>query len=544
MISRSAPSNLELIKQIYSLYPEAIAQACGQEEELVLHVACWRASPMNVVEFLALQHPDALLKRTHCGLLPIHLSLIRAGRDDNFRAAALDIVKLLLKLAPEKIPEMHGPDGESILEFVFSFAYQKDLVDFVWERHPHEQVQKFSVDQTTSTESAPVLDLQQAAILSHLLSTLTHFECCPRSWTNEAFTFLMERLQQSTTIESLGLRIPMDILLSDPSALTAFEGLLKYNPHLRKISLSGGRSPERMHDESLENNDDDSSFLEVLVSCFQHYGKNLEIVMLSDLILLDISLAKFLESGILPQQKLAFYCVALRGNWQDQHNWEGSHCRSLTFFNCPMDSMALKNLLLQCSRMPSLRHLALGIKGEQGMAEGTQHLLGLDVTRPIVEILARGHLQVLVIRGPAVNSRELAAALKKNMTLRYYVGTPSLSDEEKDLALVADALEHHNTALEGFDFDLGENRISPAQEKISHFTKLNDFGRQALRRGYLSREEFVTFLCFAAANQEFGPVDTFNVHYGLLRELPTLWCHVPMECQCGTKRKCLDGCGF
>ena len=95
-----------------------------------------------------------------------------------------------------------------------------------------------------------------------------------------------------------------------------------------------------------------------------------------------------------------------------------------------------------------------------------------------------------------------------------------LEQYQQDLVTI---LETENTTLEYAK--IGRDHPSVTEVKINYYTLLNQHDRAAARNPDTELDEFVSLLLSPQQQTpSLSSVESSNALYGLLRELPTLWC--------------------
>jgi len=219
----------------------------------------------------------------------------------------------------------------------------------------------------------------------------------------------------------------------------------------------------------------------------------------------------------------------------------GSSVSRVLIRECIITKKTIQSLMGYIEKLPCLELLDLN------WYDPTTDQQRVDLTQSLVSILTKNllkYLRIVYARASAppyylqaTDRLTLFEALKTNTSLRILKISNGVKFTEYELSTAINLLESYNTTLRLVaDDPLTENSTTNAAkcengerllEKLKYLGHLNTFGRGKLRScgtclslaGFVRRLERVSTVVILKTEME-----TISVHYGLLRELPGMWC--------------------
>jgi ankyrin repeat protein len=121
------PQSLSTIRSVVKAFPEAV-KAKTVDGLLPLHFPCVNSAPLNVVQFLVEQWPEAVkVAEDEYGLLPLHLACANA--------ASLEVVQFLVEQSPEGT-QATAMKGRLPLHVACRNKAPLDVIQFLVEQWP------------------------------------------------------------------------------------------------------------------------------------------------------------------------------------------------------------------------------------------------------------------------------------------------------------------------------------------------------------------------------------------------------------------------
>lgn len=330
------------------------------------------------------------------------------------------------------------------------------------------------------------------------LKKLKLYEPC---WTVEAMTSFASKLQSTASLVNFSLRYKM----SWPSETVQALGLGFFgNCSIKTLVLSHSNRNEAPQCESLQ-----------LLSAGISEMKNLESLRLCWFYFAADTLVKFVASGKAPKKLWLDYCHLLPPHGSDlladdDDDWGLCRVEDLSvFLRGKGDRQKVAEVFL--SKIPLLRKLTMRDNDYT------------DISSGLTSALKRPTLAYFQTEGAVFDARGFCEALKTNSSLKTCIIDSikiSCPWTHKEGSLLVDVLSSSNTTLEKIYLAVQPSSIA-TQLSIQHWTRLNKFGRQKARSTSTLHDEFVLLL--SKASEDLSPLEAFNVHYGLMRELPGNW---------------------
>jgi hypothetical protein len=145
------------------------------------------------------------------------------------------------------------------------------------------------------------------------------------------------------------------------------------------------------------------------------------------------------------------------------------------------------------------------------------------ITDTMSTILSNDHLHCLSVETTthAFDVQELVSILPHNRNLHILSLDPPISDL-KPMNTLLGVLETDNIGLHQLSVHERLHKYA-SYKKIVYYLLLNQCGRGKARDPHTPMADFVQLLM---DTQEQGKLNQFRLWYGLLRELPSLWCEV------------------
>ena len=384
------------------------------------------------------------------------------------------------------------------------------------------------------------------------------------------------------------LSVPIQLIAANPrpalECIQRFVQMQNCAGHLRALRWAVPYGTTGMRSEDVDDPSEDSALLQAIYAGLivennrdlvslanrdSHHlpvpgasTPSLENMELENFLLMDSELLhKILMSPRMPR-KLQFTDTVLgsrsimaASNPIDSFASAVCRIQDLRMTRCPVATECILPLLHVIAQMSSLQKLDLGLCNYRPGNEGPS-LDTINLTPAIVAILEHlPHLKELNIRGARVrvdDMEPISQVLRTNTTLQIYDVPSSLDTEGKSEHLIQ-ALKHHNTALQivtvGIDVSKFRQRRARRDDstgttpiematKIAYWTLLNRQGRQTICKEDATKSQLVRFLLQATFDPTTEETMTtslggripkvrdeiVNIHYGLLREIPNLWC--------------------
>jgi hypothetical protein len=425
-----------------------------------------RAS-VEVMAFLLEKSPTDVSLANRMGYCPLHFLMSgRSGRDltcealDTILPAASNTLLMTndLGLTPLDL-SLKSNIGARALEHLFQAASQ-------W-----GGISCFQVP--TRTDDGR-FGLKHARALANLLPTLTSFtytQCHGKMWTEKAFCHLVQAIGQSKSLEIVVLEVPRRILIADPKAQCALQGMISNTTRLRELTLyNEGRSEEE---------DCDDEWMSALVRGFD-VNRTVECLVLYGVVLRSSAALQSLWSGM--WQPKTVHLIGLGIPWVDEPD--------AAFTDCRCESIRLEGpnwdvaLLRQLGSMAQLVRLRIAYTGNTDLAVPLASLLMHSPSLKDLEVSA----------GCCVKNHDvLVKALQTNFTLEKY------------------------TYASGMDREI--------RARIGYYINLNKYGRARASNPICATEEFVHLLYSASVELTTyrRQMDMLNIHFGLLSLDPSLW---------------------
>lgn len=507
-------ASLEIIESVYHMYPEAISEPNGSNGDTLLHDACWYGASDRVVRFIAMEYPDALTKTNDFRRLPVQDAMRCYCPSADTHS---NTIRLLIEMYPECMA-IAGNDGELLLESAFRRGLDLELLDWMTKRWP-QGMRSFNCSSPASTP----LDQPMAALVVRVLPHLTFLRCDPHEWTVDGFVSLMGHLARIESLEVLELlAFPGQLMVDSPEAQRAFSNFIQHT-NLSKLVIAFPRLGNL-----LENFCD--TCLGIMGNALQHNTtlKRLELRQM----LLDNSnaLSDLLLTAKAPKE-LILQQIGFQGRVEKVYNPPGrchnGGIETLEIVDCPMTPKAMEHIVHNISRMPSLNHLSLKFNPA---APGTSLLSLVDLTNPLVHILHQNTVHWLEVDGLLkFDFNPICKALRTNTSLHTII-SDSFCDirTNENLELLADVLQKDNTTLQHCGL-VSIGCHDKRREKVIELIRLNLFGRGRTRAADTTIDEFLKDLDVIQNTPSLKlPIHKLTIHYGLLRETPSLWCNMPI----------------
>ena len=422
----------------------------------------------------------------------------------------------------------------------------------------------------------PPFSLEMAQVFGRLLPLqrkLTKFECHIRHWENEAaFLHLINCLGSHLSMKEIHLSVPVSLILANPrpvlECIQRFVHKLCGEGRLQKLCWVIPYGTTGMRSEDEDDLSEDTALLRAIhagltgsdenehtmVTPTQPTAPCLEEMILENFVFMSFeAMRNILQSSQMPPRlDLVETVMGTRPFSTDNHDTPLSieisttpvfSCRiqDLEMTRCPVAKECLLPLLQMVSQMPNLQRIALELCNYRPGNEGPS-LDTINLTPAIVSILENlSHLALLSISGKDIrvdDMEPICDVFKRNTTLRTYYVPASLDTEEKGGYLV-EALKSCNTTLRTVETE----KNTPAVAEIAYWIHLNRAGRGSLRREGATKTQLVRLLLQSTSEEQIsttkelihggfaisgpvtdGIVKMTGLHYGLLREMPNLWC--------------------
>ena len=505
-----ARARLEIIESVFQIFPQAISRRNGSHQDTVLHDACWYGCSTEIVKFLAMEFPEALTKTNDYRRLPVHDSM----RNNTSKNAKSETVRMLIEMYPDSMT-LRDNDGKWLLETAFGLGYERDLLEWMICRWPHGQIDSLNC---SSPASIP-MDESRQKLVTKALPHLKFLRCDPHSWTSDGFVQLMGGLTTATSLDVLEmLAFPGQLLLNSQEAKNAFQNFMEHT-NLSKLIIVFPRV-----ENLLEN------FCDVclgLIETALQKNTTLRRLELRQLLLSHATtLSRLLTTARSPKE-LVLQQIAFNGRTEklssSPANTSGG-IEKLDIIDCAMTPEAMEHLVHNVARMTNLKSLKLKFNPS---APGASYLGRLDITDALVSILHQNKIRSLKV-DPLFkyNFAPFCEALRVNSSLRVIDSEQHFSYQAKDgdLASLLDVLQKDNTTLEHCGL-ISTGRHDKVREKAIELLRLNRFGRGRARDRGATACDLLKDLVMVETTASFKlPLDKFNVHFGLLRETPSVWC--------------------
>ena len=516
-----AGAKLEIIQAVYNLYPAALWQPSGIHRDLPLHFACRFGVSEDVLMFLLAKFPVAVTVSNLSGMLPIHCAM---GKKEvfpygKFKHARLETIRLLLEIYPQSLLKEENEKQFTPLQLAFNHGYSFQVVDYMISKLP-DQVEEFKLIAGCYHKLFGVkVDLTESELICKLLPKLRRFQCQPTRWETEGLVRLLVALQQNKSINEFQASNISSDVLQDGTVSSALSTLLDQNIALETISLE-------MQERDQEEGQTDT-FIRSLGRVFQN-NQSLKMLELSNFSATIGTLTGLLASENAPEVvRLNNFLLLQDGNdnmYSCRSPHRNSKLRKLVISGCRVLSGADNSGSLLVPSFLSLLHCIARLPRLTELTLRLPYFKELDITVPLVYLLQNGSLETLAVRGPMIRMEPFCATLRINTTL-LHLDYPKCLIKKCNRDLLAKVLENHNATLQTVRIgNLSAVETEKECTKILHYTQLNQFGRATVRNPNATKALVVNLLQDVSSfSPNFQHHETLDIHYGLLRESPSLW---------------------
>lgn len=501
-------AELEMVKEVYQLSPEAIHRAWPEDTYPPLMGACHSGCANDVISFLTKEFPGSLYKKDFDGSLPINIYMRRSPNGPSY-----EVIKQMVDLYPESIivDDCIGW-GLSPIDYALRLDFDIRILQYFIKRWPKKE-NDYGLFWDSSSDFYPnTISMERIKILLSLLPELDYFHSFIDEWEPEGLIHVMDQLRDNTTVLDLCLRVPVRTLMADQKVVDSLLDLLRTNKTIQKLTLLGTRGQMR------DGQQDDSYFDDVLDAI--ESNPNLQELNLSDFNLKKGDrLAQFFLSGKAPRI-LTFTDVYVADGWTIPELPEGIACQTekFTISYCNIYMPWYQGFLNQLQKIKSIKEFILH--------NGTS--LNLNVTTLLVDMLNHSPLLSLKVTGYQVHMRRVSEALKKNTSLVKYSAESSVNLEWKR-ALIAKVMEEHNTTLEWVDLPEPKSRNGVQGQRLAYYSLLNQYGRRQIRNITKAEELIGLIVDVNEDKKTLQDIAQHNILYGLLQERPGFWSGLNFE---------------
>jgi hypothetical protein len=546
LILEQAP--LEVVQEIYELYPSALERCHRRNQRYPLHNACYYGAAPGVIAYIAQQYPQAVFATDSKSYLPLHLVL-----RDIHHPESLETISTLLDIYPESIVQPVTGNGNhrrsslthllrfhfvhplsrsplSPLHYALRGRYSGEVLEHIFSRVPqNDTTKKFVIPEDwhggTPNDYAnhSILSVEAAQGLSALFPQLTSFSCHARHWTSGGFFQMLEHLGHNTSITELSLTMPHCFDSHHSSSAQVFTmywcRFYQENRTIRQLTLQGYGPLLWPVQFALQN------FTKL---CLSHFTLTESTV-----------LGQILAHPQAPQD-ITLQKIRISGSWIPVTEFpKKSTIERLTISLDCVDFEWIFGLLEQLSsHLNALQVFTL--------SRVMNHLLpDLNITKRVCAILKRRKKlkELSIDRGFYVDFTKVAKVLARyNKTLQKYDVYCNAQSSTAGTAMLKLLTIDNNLSLRHItchhkDLFRTTNHCVP---HIDYWTRLNYYGRKHARKA----NGDLALFCDLLASVDGHPFDEHNtidigklnllkvlsskgalsVYYGLLRELPAKWC--------------------
>jgi hypothetical protein len=509
---------------------------------------------------------------------PLHIILRTRGPSSSSQqpTISLDTIRFVAQLCPDalSIPQW----GVFPLVTAVLQQWPPEVLTYMVETFPADaEYLSFSYDggldnmfhntTTNNNENPRTLTLEPLMIISKLFGQLEYLDLSQMQWSHDgqALAFFFGTLQSNRSIQEVIFQMSSSMFAHNVELQRAFQTMLAHNSSLQELSFCMVSSSSNGNEEMRSTENDDALLVALEVGLDRN--RMLRRLDIGDLKISTLDrLNQFLGSKA-AMRKIHFHDMHVQdAGTHNSHlqSWEqakykngGSRQRMiptsrqyLQFGNCTVGQGQLNCLIRSLSTLPVLETLLLNGPGDTSMAGDDEQALTVPLTA-VLKNAASG-LTRLHVNGYYLNVERMCKALEQNQTLREFTGkwwhhdnnniNNGNNDDDDWWRPILELLRDHNVTLVTL-----ASVLETKYPLIAYYLDLNRLGRREIRSSHhehTSVSSFVKLFSSQRAMQEDPLVplksDPDSIAYGLLRELPSLWCccyTVPSIAENHRKRK-------
>ncbi|CAB9520362.1 expressed unknown protein [Seminavis robusta] len=401
--------------------------------------ACEVGAKPEILQFFLSKDPELASLRKGTSK---HVALHRAVR--RFRTS-MDSLKDLIDAYPEALA-LQDENGMTPIDHAFNFSCNPETLQYLLEQCPEQSNQLLIGGSTCALVDIFRADLSILETSLSLAIPQMERVDCRLFYDDECYNHsrsVLRHLQKSTNLRDIRLRLDGDCFFTDPSIVPIVHGLMNHhNSQLRELAISldfenGRRGPYEIGggielcDALWEVAAEKLERLELESFSFQDSGASLAGLLLcttsptSTLRELQLNLVR-----VSTEERVARRREYRSADWKMLGAWRRCRLEKLSLVNCHMDVSRsfLVAFLEETVHMPALKDFELRFDAfpqeyttedidnrhnydTEPPFDGMWHM---DLTEPIFQLLSRGRLEALTIRGPLVRLDRLLPLLTPN----------------------------------------------------------------------------------------------------------------------------------
>jgi hypothetical protein len=496
----SLAANVDSIKQVYELYPDALTDTRGAGCASLLHVACYVEDSLATILFIAEKSPqrDWSIQREE----PISIFLDTYSESWTDPETFLTLQKLI-ELCPGSI---HSSSCRSPLHCAFKHSMPLEVIQYVFERADPAMSDLVVQDLHGRTWTE-----DQVTAISILLPQLKSFSFRMENTPVDVSLQLFQSLaDNSSKLQELSIGLPWIFLKIDATPIlnAPMSNLIESAHSLRRLCFEGYRIMDRVNMQLMMD-----SLLVILGNCLP-MNPNLEELELTWFTLSDcVRLSRFVSSRS-PPPKLHLTNLSIEGSWASSPAEEACQLEDIVIRGRNSSLDWIPDLLYQLSPLETLNHLSVEAMDAASARK-------VDITDPLLAVLHQARLLCLTIVAFHIDIVKISQCLLANRSLTF-LNISNASYKHKELSSLAKVLDQYNTTLE--DVHLAPRGHWTAElDAIYFFTNLNKLGRRIATDPNTSLAHFIQLLCNANDINTFNSFTKDDFLYGLLRSAPELW---------------------
>lgn len=527
--------SLLLIDDVCKLNPKALLDDNKDTHLCPLQISCVMQTYHRVTIFLARECPKTLSRKDSNGRYPVQLALAPgSGSGFETQAYKAQAIAPMIELFPDALDGHSDRYGNTALGLGIRLNFSAKVLRLLVERIPKSLEELSLYQQPQIFRDGTRLHETHVQEIAKLLPQLKKLNIRCR-WTREGLVRLLECLQQNQqqeeTVANTNNRCSYVSLTLPFLMISACH-------HLQTLLTGCAHGLQSLALFQCSRDDDSISHEKILRSVVSASKPPFEVEVLSLKLPTVQVLDELLSSGSAPRKLTIRGLQILSTDIDSRIDIANSNNSPLEYLNLGVstwntasrsvektkeDDLCIENLVNRLAQLPKLRELHLRIRQVYGGGRRrSRALLSAPLEDSLENLIATApSLVSLTLRNFDCCAESALRALRQNTRLKF-LSMSTLQDPTTIHEQFLDLVRNDNVTLDQLWVGKGEPNLLELYvlpPKLLHYLTLNKWGRAQARTPDTTIGQLVQLLSAVPAGTQ-----QVSIHYGLLRELPVLWC--------------------